>query len=362
MSERPRFGEKREDRLRLFGWHADFTGCFYYRTKWPMEQMSKLGHDVRMGTVSRAADNHYLHILQRSTTIEAARKLYAIHERGVPWMYDIDDAIWALTPDNPGAEHFWKPEVQNVIRWIISSAPMVTCSTEPLAEMIREKYRRPAGLNDATVIVIPNSLPERLTRVLPGEREHVVFWRGSPTHKVDVEVVRPALRAAEKAGARIVLAGADYRQELGLKNAEVLGWVSNTEDYIDKVRDLKPTIQLIPLMPNEFNRAKSQVGLLEARAVGAVPLVADFEPYRPWVDHGVDGFLLPRNEWKWKAQLEELLASPYEDLRPIVDAGVKKNIANSTDSIAEGLEAVYGVMAAEHSAAAERLPTSMLPT
>lgn len=354
------FGETREDQLRLFGWHADYSGCYYYRTKWPMEQMRDRGHDVRMGTTSRASDNGYMHILQRSTNIEAARKLYAIHERGVPWMYDVDDAIWALTPDNPGAEHFWKPEVQRIIQWTMEAAPMVTVSTEPLAEMVRERYRRHAGHDDATVIVIPNSLPERLSKPLPGEREHVVFWRGSPTHSKDIEVIRPAMRAAEKAGARVVLAGADYRRELGLSNAEMLGWVNNTEDYIEKVRELRPTIQLIPLMPNEFNRAKSQVALLEARAVGAIPMVADFEPYQPWVTDGVDGFLLRRNEWAWKKRLEELLATPWAEMSDITDAGLQVNLDNSTDSLSAGLEAVYSVMAADHALAAERLSPSML--
>jgi len=304
-----------------------------------MESVRALGHDVVLGTISRAADADRLHVLQRSTNPEAVTRLAMYHDAEIPWVFDIDDAIWALTPDNPGAESYWRPEVQERIAFLASAAPMVTVSTEPLAAQIRDRYRpnSPAG----SVIVVPNALPDRLTRPLEGDREHLILWRGSPTHSVDIKPVRAALRSAEKKGIRTVFAGADYRKEMGLRNAEHLGWVGNTEDYIEAIRALKPTIAVIPLSYSTFNTAKSQVALLEARAVGAIPMCSDQPAYRPWITHGEDGFLMQSNEWKWKSQLDNLLSEPYSAYKSIVDAGVAWNREWSVEKLAATYEAIY---------------------
>lgn len=40
----------------------------------------------------------------------------------------------------------------------------------------------------------------------------------------------------------------------------------------------------------------TSLSLLEAMALGAVPLVSDIGPNREWIDHGVNGALLPLND------------------------------------------------------------------
>ena len=331
------------DKLKLFMWHADWTGCYWYRSKWPADALSDAGHDVVTGTVSRHADNDRLHVLQRSTNINAARKLFALNEQGVPWVYDLDDAIWALTPDNPGAEHFYKKDVQALIHWLTTNAPIVTCSTEPLADMVRNRFR--ADQSPATTVVLPNALPSKYTALDPGEdREHVVLWRGSATHSEDIKVARKALQAASKAGARVVFAGADYRSLAGVPDAELLPWVKSTEDYIKAIRELKPTVALIPLHPTEFNRAKSQVALLEARAAGAVPICSNREAYAPWIEDTKSGFLVTGNEWHWKNIVEDVLSEPYSAFADLVAEGTRINQEWSVEALAPSYAEVYDVL------------------
>ena len=324
--------------MKLFGWHADFTGCYYYRTKWPMAAMKDEGHDVEVGTLSKERHNDRLHVLQRSTNPQAAAKLAAFEAKGWPWVYDLDDAIWALSPDNPGAEHFYRPEVQELIGWLATYSPYVTVSTTPLRDMMIDRFGRTEG----NTFVIPNALPKRLTNPNLEPREHTILWRGSPTHDSDVKAAKAALRAADKAGVRIVFAGADYRSKLGLPNAEHLGWVGNTEDYLHAVREVGATVMVIPLALTEFNNAKSQVALLEARAIGAIPICQDTYAYRQWITEGEDGFLCSTNEWAWKSTLMDILSKPYEDYLPLVERGAQINRDASVEAMVKPYSAVYG--------------------
>lgn len=336
-------GNTPEKPLKLMMWHADWTGCFFYRSKWPGDALADRGHDVKMSTTSKWEDNDRLHVLQRSTNINAARKLFALHDQGVPWVFDIDDAIWALTPDNPGAEHFYKTEVQQLIHWLCSNAPIITTSTDPLAGMLRERFR--PHQHPSTVVTLPNALPKKWAAPLDvdEDREHVVLWRGSPTHSEDIKIARKALQTADRMGARIVFAGADYRSLAGVPNAELLPWVSSTEEYIKAIRQLKPTVAVIPLKPTEFNRAKSQVGLLEARSAGAIPICSHRDAYEPWVEDGVGGYLVNNNEWTWKSTMERVLSEPWSAQRHIVDEGTRINTEWSVEALAPGYEKVYGV-------------------
>ena len=59
----------------------------------------------------------------------------------------------------------------------------------------------------------------------------------------------------------------------------------------------------------------ASLSLMEAMAVGAIPVVSDIEPNREWVEQGVNGVLIPLdNEAAAAALIEALLAQPAEKL------------------------------------------------
>jgi glycosyltransferase involved in cell wall biosynthesis len=59
----------------------------------------------------------------------------------------------------------------------------------------------------------------------------------------------------------------------------------------------------------------ASLSLMEAMAVGAIPVVSDIEPNREWVEHGVNGALLPLgDEASAVARIESLLAEPDANL------------------------------------------------
>ncbi len=62
----------------------------------------------------------------------------------------------------------------------------------------------------------------------------------------------------------------------------------------------------------------ASLSLMEAMAVGAIPVVSDIEPNREWVEHGVNGALIPfDDEPAATARIEALLARPEVELDEI---------------------------------------------
>jgi glycosyltransferase involved in cell wall biosynthesis len=62
----------------------------------------------------------------------------------------------------------------------------------------------------------------------------------------------------------------------------------------------------------------ASVSLMEAMAVGAIPVVSDIEPNREWVEHGVNGALIPLDdELAAVARIESFLARPGVELDEI---------------------------------------------
>jgi glycosyltransferase involved in cell wall biosynthesis len=59
----------------------------------------------------------------------------------------------------------------------------------------------------------------------------------------------------------------------------------------------------------------ASLSLMEAMAVGAIPVVSDIEPNREWVEDGVNGALVPLDdELLAVAVIEALIARPAEEL------------------------------------------------
>lgn len=207
--------------LKTYGWPSDTGACRFYRTLLPADALNAAGHDAAVCSDGGRLDNWVrretdrLIILQRSSNLSARFVLSNMRATGRPFVFDLDDWLWGLDRGNPAYAAHADPTARTTLDWMAQNAAVITCSTEPLAANIRDRFGRNPH-------VIPNALP--LTRIEPNlvEREPTVLWRGSPTHRADIEIVGPALQSLEQSGVRVVLAGADYRKPLGLAHAELL--------------------------------------------------------------------------------------------------------------------------------------------
>jgi len=299
--------------MKLWGWPADAGGCAWYRIRTPLESL--VDDDVQIDAVmpNKILDEaDRLVVLQRSTTPSAMMVLDSFQQKRRPWVYDVDDLLWKLTPDNPAYSHYNQPIVHRRLMWHLANAPLLTVSTPELAEEAIE-----AGAQ--RVAVVPNTLPDHVLDLERGEHPDdrtVVFWRGSPTHNEDVKVLRYAMtRLARRDDVRLVFAGTDYRKALGVPDAEFLPWVDSPEAYLRQIAQIAPDIALCPLAHTRFNRSKSHVNALEASAVGAIPVCSNVPAYQRFVTDGVDGVLVPGSEHAWLKTLRELLDSDLSSMQ-----------------------------------------------
>lgn len=297
------------EQRKFWGWEADKGACAFYRVQTPLGGL--VDDDVQFGTTmpNEIIDEpERLVVLQRSTNPIAMTVLDYFVQNSRPWVYDADDLLWNLTPDNPAYNHYSQPVIAERFRWLTHHATLFTVSTAPLAQ-------EAADHGAQRVAVVPNVLPDHLHEYAAQQRAQerveertTILWRGSPTHSEDVKVMRYALtRLAKRDDVRLVFAGTDYRRKLGVPEAEFLPWVKSPEGYIRQIIDLAPDIAICPLAHTRFNRSKSHVAALEASLAGAWPVCSDVPAYQSFVNDGVNGHLLNSNQDSWHRTLQSLV-------------------------------------------------------
>ena len=191
---------------------------------------------------------------------------------GAPWRPAIDkrsaDGQWLHTPRDSGASH------RQWLSRATSLANLVTVSTPALAA----HYGRSGSTQ-----VIRNRIPGRYIGLRDSRARRVnqwVGWTGSiATHPEDLDELGPAVREARSIPGwelHIVGTGVGLEPRLQTPVDHSSGWMP-IDEYAGAYAELD--IALCPLADNSFNESKSYLKMLEAMAVGAVPLVSPSSEY-----------------------------------------------------------------------------------
>jgi glycosyltransferase involved in cell wall biosynthesis len=222
---------------------------------------------------------------------------------------DLDDLFEAdaVPRSHPSWELFRADLWPRFARLAAESADLVTVATDFLAD-----FYRPFGLQ---VRVVPNFWPD----FLPGwgpqpepDGPPVVGFSGTATHLEDIKPVLPALRRAlPKHGAALGLSANLLPALAPHLPRGVLVVSLAVRPFPDYLRDVvsRFAVVIAPLRSSRFNRAKSQIRLMEA-GVAARPVVASpVGCYRDYLGHGVTGFLAD-GETAWERAVDALLGDP----------------------------------------------------
>ena len=208
------------------------------------------------------------HIALDAPTVEM------LHANHCPFIHDIDDLLWAIPPDNPGAAELSEERLANMDA-SLRRADLVTTTTEPLAAALERR-----GI---AAVIIPNLLDPVDWRVEPkrAERSRLrVGWYGQHgLHIEDLNLIENVVNALER-DVDFVFYG-DLPEGLKSRQAEF-------EHYPTTAMELFPAmlamldldLLLSPLAKNEFNECKSNLRLLQAGMLGYAVIATDIEPHR----------------------------------------------------------------------------------
>ena len=222
---------------------------------------------------------------QRSTFDNDVSLATQALDMNIPIWYDIDDDVFNLPPENPASQQMDAHRADNC-KWFLLNSTIVTVSTKQMAWVVEEQGRPAAG-----IIVVPNALDDYAFTDYDewnGKRsDNLVTWRGGVTHQGDMLAFRGEFEKfldAASPKTKMLFIGYNPWFLAGNSRCSFQPYVEYYE-FMVGFRRLSPKAHVVPLTDNPFNRAKSNLALIESVYAGAIPVVRDWE------------------EWKWPGAL-----------------------------------------------------------
>jgi hypothetical protein len=301
--------------MRVFAGHDGGSGCSWYRMTVPLSELAK--HDDFEVTFADAGDS----VSARPVITAAMLRDYDIivaqrwnkHDGMGVWrgartpfsrlVFETDDDVFSITPENwPAYRHYGRLDVRDAVEHMASTADLVTVTTGPLAQVMRE-------LNPS-VAVLPNCIPGWACSLPREPRPRPrVGWMGGASHGVDVGIVADPVRRFMKrfGGWDLQVNATDYRPtfKVSQDRAFFTPWVHVSDRPREFYQSIDFDIGLCPLWPTTFSRSKSAIKAVEYGARGIPVIATDCPAYRAVITHGVDGFLV-KNDHEWLRYMSEL--------------------------------------------------------
>jgi glycosyltransferase involved in cell wall biosynthesis len=263
---------------------------------------------------------------------------------------DYDDDLYCVPAWNPTFKIYGKAQTQNNVTAILAKADVVTVSTPVLQAKVREilEALRAASaadpqradpthrLSPGKVVVVPNAYDTELLAPLKGEplapRNPLVMWRGSATHDKDLLVHAAGLARVigrhldwtyNFVGDPFWLAMEQIEAVPGLKPTSIIRTESlDPINFFAFLRATRPSLMIVPLEDNPFNRAKSNIAWVEGTHAGAVTLAPDWDEWRR------PGVITYKDAGDFEEKMDRFLSGGYDHARLWVE---------SRDFIAENL-------------------------
>lgn len=318
-----------DPRKSIFGWTAGEDGSGFYRIQQPLATLTaespgdyltswgrllpanRADFDVVIGQRVSQAD-------EQATPAHTFLKLASDYDQLL--VYELDDDIFHVAEDSPAYAYYSQNAVQENVKTCARLADLVTVSTEPLAEIMRQ-------FNPNTV-VLPNFIEEDLLTIpRPRNPEVIVGWAGSHTHKLDFKTTGEALDRlmVRNPDVRFMTIGANYAGHLPKNRVTARRWVPSVRKVYRHIAQFD--IGMAPLVENVFNESKSYIKALEYAALGIPCVATKVYPYAEFIEHGVTGFLA-RTEDEWYGYLALLVND--DDLRRKMGAEARKRAKQLT--------------------------------
>ena len=293
------------------------SGCFWYRTKHPMDALSR--HGIKADIVKIDQDVDFYNIMSFQLygiyPFSFNKVLNFLKEEGKKIIYDTDDALDLIQVTNPF--YFSVKKDANSAREILQYVDHITVSTKPMLEYIRQKTDKP-------ITILPNCFDSSEWNFNRPEKNEIrIGFAGSTTHVEDLIDIIPIIEKLQaKYHIKFYIMGfgkSNYEQWInsfrfastqeGLIHLEKLTenlkkikfeWVEfvNYDKYPELLVNMALDIGICPLKDNPFNNCRSASKAMEYTLSGALALASDTIPYRA----EPTSILVKDNEWEEKLE------------------------------------------------------------
>jgi len=330
------------------------NAVFYYRMELPALKLWEHYFDIKSYTITGYSnsdiDRADIIIIHRffKSQLEIVKRM---KEAGKRVVFDTDDLLTCLSPVNSLSKFFNNPKIREDLIHTASLVDLVTVTTDILKGELLSQNGNVAVLRNKIDLGKPSwKLPKQPHDIV------VVGYAGGPTHKYDLRIVSAAIiRACRSTGAQFLLCG--YTKGgtnflLNEKTLEVEGskkvdktpWDEVVNEFsqlgsqflVEEGRTIsdypafftKMDIVLAPLEDNRFNRAKSELKMIEAGAYGLPVICSDVGPYTV-LNHEVDG-LKAASPGDFERLIVRLVKDP--DLRKGLGSALRMRIEKEYDA------------------------------
>jgi len=253
----------------------------------------------RLRLLTRVTDYDAVFLFREAAFVGPALLERWIHWRGVPIIFDYDDAIWI--PQTSGANGLMTlAKCVGKTRTIARLSTHVTPGNDYLAAFARQYARN--------VTIVPTTIDTDkyvVRRPVPDRDPVVIGWSGSYSTVRYVEALREPLRdLARTERFRVRIIGGEIEPIPGV-DVECVPWRSAAE-----VEDLNQIdIGVMPLTDDEWARGKCGLKALQYMALGIPTTCSPVGVNSQIISHDVNGLLATTRE-EWTEALRSLIRRP----------------------------------------------------
>lgn len=227
-----------------------------------------------------------------------------LKEAGKRIVYDIDDDLFNITPDNP-AYHSITRDDQVAAMAIMTLVDTVTVTTELIANRIK-------SIVGVDCVVIPNALDchdswNKIENCGSPDGWKRIFWSGGASHAADWEVCFEAISEimTERKNVRLTIMGflppcIDLNRNLPQFSGRIeYQKFSDPETYYQTIHGIRADVGIAPIQETTFNTSKSSIKFLEYSLIGMPTVASNWAPYNNVIIDKENGRLVKgKDEWK----------------------------------------------------------------
>lgn len=245
-----------------------------------------------------------------------------VHGEGKKIIYDIDDAIWYIRPDNVTHDKMKEINGAEIVTCMLNDVDYVTTTNRYLRNVIINQTNK----HNDKIKVFPNMVDLTMyNKTFPAKDSNdiTLLHYGSNSHfqdLLDKDFVSGIDRIfARYPNVKIKFVGA-FVQELKYKwgarcetafgDTDILKWISGRFQECMEEAD----IIVAPLEDDKYNRSKSSIKFVETASAMKPGVFSNVRPYTDDVQDGVTGYIA-KNSDDWFNALSKLIESKEERQR-----------------------------------------------